>query len=285
MTKPQHPRAGWNAEALRSIPDLIDEAQQAAGGLHGAPSALQHALASIPALDVSGALVRMDTVEGSPIKAWALHRRLDALNVPPCLRPGRYRWETEQHRFIATLADLWWLNRHHRGHMVRDGRWRAVFDLDPAQRIHDNPLAPTWHSAALWAYRHSRGAGHALAEALALTDGMRQQTLTMQTKRQAAQRREHTQRSARIREALTRHAEAHPDKSGTLTPDHIASERADLIRIHIMLGRSPTATARYYSDVLGHPISRQALSRKLDAAGDAIRWAMTTGADIKTLRL
>lgn len=57
-----------------------------------------------------------------------------------------------------------------------------------------------------------------------------------------------------------------PDKSGDRSPAEIAERRATLVRVFVLLGRSQAAVVDYIRDVLGQPMTRQALARQLSSA-------------------
>ncbi|MDF3832156.1 hypothetical protein P3W85_04200 [Cupriavidus basilensis] len=87
-----------------------------------------------------------------------------------------------------------------------------------------------------------------------------------QKERKALRRKGHI-----ARDLILEAARAAPDKSRARTPEDVARRRFDLLRIHILAGRSGTRTARYVELVggvgmvgpQGKPLTRQAIESQL----------------------
>ncbi|WP_018008845.1 hypothetical protein [Cupriavidus neocaledonicus] len=79
------------------------------------------------------------------------------------------------------------------------------------------------------------------------------------------------QKGQAAKEVILKAAHAAPDKSGACTPEDVARRRFNLLRLHILAGRSGTRTARYAElvggvDMVGpegKPLTRQAIMSHL----------------------
>ena len=193
-----------------------------------------------------------------PAMLWSLHEELMRRGVPPVLRGPRPWHLGAQGRLIELAADLAWLSVTEPGHAARHGLARAI-------------LRTPWGSSGWWALvlRQFGRSGHVrgLVLALGLTEPQR---LHLRTLRTAA--------GARLFERL--HGEGFgllvgeletallrcPDKSGRTDPRTTATRRAQLWRVHRLLGAGAAETARTWATLSGEVLTRQGAARQLDAA-------------------
>jgi hypothetical protein len=241
---------------LVTVPQMKREAVEAQDKDPHGSFLLMESLRDIAQQTTQTLMLRLATSE-RPLAIWALHVELENRGVPPCLRPSTSE-QTRQHLFLATLADLCWIAKRHPHHQALHRRLQGVFRHDPR--------SDAWHKTALWAYRQCRGIPHMLAKRLGLTDAQRCHTSTMPTRQQSADRRMLRSRLTEMKEVMRHHATQHPDKAGKVTPDAIAERRAELINVHVRLGRVQSDTIDYMGRVAGRPISRQTLVRQLRSA-------------------
>ena len=68
----------------------------------------------------------------------------------------------------------------------------------------------------------------------------------------------------KFREALWLDAGHHPDRSGRSTAAQIADRRAEMLRVFLLAGRSPTRAIAYLKAVTGEEMSRQAFTRQME---------------------
>ncbi|MFZ2122978.1 MAG: hypothetical protein WA012_13715 [Rhodoferax sp.] len=102
--------------------------------------------------------------------------------------------------------------------------------------------------------------------------------MTLPTSEMVKQRRElHPDRVEAVRRCLLSHALAHPDRSSQLTPEAIAYRRAAIWRVHILTGKSPTATAQTWQVLTGTPTTRQAISKQVALTDEVLRLALKLG--------
>jgi hypothetical protein len=238
-----------NEGAVRSVPDLV-----AARKSSGQADAFVEAVQSLRAQDTRALRQRLATVEDS-LLLWVLHLELDKRGVPPCLR-GPRRDESPQLLFVTWLADVYHLAKRNPAHRPYYTRWRGLFENAVA--------SDRWHSVAIWVYRAGHAVGHYHAKGLGLSDADRQPLVTMPTdpmRRNA----ETLKRLPAIRDRLWLHASQHRDRSGTYTTDQIADRRVELLRVFLLAGRSLTRACDYYRLLWGKSLSRQALTRQLEA--------------------
>lgn len=229
-------------------------------------AARRTAIASIAGQPARVLVLRIDTT-GDPLALWALHLRLDRLNVPPCQRWPANR-ETDQAEFITALADLLWLHRRlPASHRAAHRGWRDLLAQAPA--------GSNWHAHALrqYLFAYRRGAvGHYIAQGLGLTDAQRAETMSMPTARM---------RSARdclwhgatadAERALLDHALEHPDRAGEHKPHDIATRRLLLWRCWVLAGESPGRAAAHWAALTGEALTRQRVAAVAEQADGIIR--------------
>ncbi len=211
-------------------------------------------VASLPSLPLD-ALIRRVATACDPLMLWALHLVLDARGVPPCLR-GPHRQDTQQIAFVSWLADLLWFVRRHPTHRPTYKRWRGLFENVCG--------SDRWHRVARWVYRSGRGSGHYYGKGLGLSDADRQPLVTMISNSMRGDRIM-LARLPEIRERLHAHAVSHRDRSGAHSPGEVTSRRTELLRVFLLAGRSPTLAADYRAVLSGDRVSRQALTRQIQA--------------------
>ncbi len=190
-----------------------------------------------------------------PAMLWSLHEELMRRGVPPVLRGPRPWHLGAQGRLIELAADLAWIAVTEPGHAARHGLARAI-------------LRTPWGSSGWWALvlRQFGRSGNVrgLVLALGLTEPQR---LHLRTLRTAA--------GARLFERL--HGEGFgllvgeletallrcPDKSGRTDPRTTATRRAQLWRVHRLLGAGAADTARTWAALSGEVLTRQQVAKQL----------------------
>jgi hypothetical protein len=204
----------------------------------------------------TGELLRRVETTQDALMLWAIHRALDGRDVPPCLRWPR-RDESPQLLYVTWLADLQWFCRRNAFHEPAYTRWKGLFGNAVA--------SDKWHNVAVWLYRQGhREPSHYHSKAMGLSDAQRQPLMTLLSNKMRGDRRLLGQ-LPRFREAIWLRATAHPDPSGTQSAEAIADRRAGILRVFLLAGRSRTVAARYYGVRFGESISRQALTRHVEA--------------------
>lgn len=199
-------------------------------------------------------LRRLQQVE-DPLTIWVLHLELDKRDVPPCLRWPR-RDETLQVVFLSWLADVYWLARRYPDHEPFYTRWRGLFKRKPA--------ADDWHKTAIWVFRSGHSASYYHAKGLGLSERQRQPLMTMVSNAMRGDR-DVLKRLPQLRERIWLHAEANRDRSGQYSPAEVAERRTEYLRLFLLASRNRTRTAEYFEVLHGSRISRQALTRQLEA--------------------
>ena len=193
-----------------------------------------------------------------PLTLWAIHVRLDALDVPPCLRWPKND-STSQMEFIGWLADVLWFTKRNREHRPKFQGWQRL--------LLEEPNTPAWRERAYWIFVATYGRQNLSsygARGLALDHEQRELLMMFPTSRMVAARLElQPIRFAEIRQRLLSHAEEHPDKSGTHNPDSVANRKSGLYRVAVLSGHSPTATAENWRLLTGEATTRQVISRRL----------------------
>lgn len=162
---------------------------------------------------------------------------------------------------ITFAADALWLQRQHPAHIPAFRGWRRVLALRPAS----GPWCEAVHRLWLHAYRSGK-LQFLTARGLALTDAMRAPLITVPTREQAAERRTPTGAGfIDLGVRLRVHAEKRPDGSGQYPPHVVAARRARLWRVHVLAGRSATATVAAWESLTGQRLSRQQIARQIAA--------------------
>lgn len=239
---------------VRSIPALI-EAKRAAADRQGFLDRVR-ALPTWTTLDL---LPRLETAT-DPLMLWALHVELDKRNIPPCIRfPGHQLGP--QGDYVTLAADVLWHHKRHPGHKPLYRGWTSVLSAPICRE--------KWHMNLYrqFLFAYPRGLAYLVSKGLALTTEHRQllasvPTTAMVKIRAALEGEAFTSKL----DQLTKHATAHPDRTGKHKPGDIGRRRAQLYRVHALSGKSPTRTAELWHRLTGEKLSRQVVSRQIEAA-------------------
>lgn len=78
-------------------------------------------------------------------------------------------------------------------------------------------------------------------------------------------------RLPQLRDRIRVHASANRDKSGRVGTEEITERRVELLRLFLLAGRNRSRTAEYVKVLTGQKISRQAVTRHLEAIEAATR--------------
>lgn len=205
-------------------------------------------------------LHRLRSIE-DPLAFWVLHLELDKRDVPPCLRWPR-RDETPQLVFLSWLADVYWLARRYPDHVPLYSRWKGLF-------VH-KPASCQWHKTAIWVFKLRHSASYLHAKGLGLSDEQRQPLMTMVSNAMRGDR-DVIKRLPQLRDRIREHAADNRDKSGRVTTEDITERRVELLRLFLLAGRNRTRTAEYVELLGGQKISRQSVTRQLEAIEAATR--------------
>ena len=188
---------------------------------------------------------------------WAIHEALMRRGVPPVLRGPRPWHLGTPGRLIEFAADLAWLMATDPGHRGRYGLARAI-------------LKTRWGSDGWWPLvlrqfgrsRNVRG----LVLALGLSDGQRQHLRTLQTAARARLfERLHGDGFGQLVDCIETALRVAPDKSGRTDPRATAIRRAQLWRVHRLLGEGPAGTAHAWGRLSGEVLERWQVARQLAA--------------------
>lgn len=251
-TGPMGVRAG--AGPYKTVMQLAHDLRQQPGAV----GRLQQALTRMRNTDSLG-LIRWIGTATEPLVLWALHLELNRRQLAPCLRwPANEA--TLQNEFMTWLADMHWFTKRNPAHEPRYRGWKGLFSSPPG--------SAKWHETAVRQYAHIRSSysvSHWCANGLNLTVAQRQDLMTLPTTAMGAARRAlRADQFAQTYAALLSHAMAHPDRSGARSAEAVAQRRATLLRVHILSGRSPTATAKNWKLLTGETTSRQAVAKQID---------------------
>lgn len=213
-------------------------------------------------------IVRIATTTDA-LMLWALHLTLDKRNIPPCQRwPANT--STSQAEFITALADLLWFFKRDPRHVPRFRGWKALAALPPGHA--------TWCEKAFWILTHIKGVHLArqAVKGLGLSDAQRQELMMFPTLKMFESRRElRGDVLVETEHRLYSQAMSQPDRSRLHLPAKVAGRRTQLWRCHILSGLSPTETAKNWEALTGEALSRQAISKQIDAIKTALRnWAI-----------
>lgn len=239
---------------VRSIPALVDAKRAAADR-----EAFRDRVAALKGWATLDLLPRLETTT-DPLMLWALHVELDKRKIPPCIRfPGHQLGP--QGDYITLAADVLWHHKRHPGHKALYRGWESVLTA-PLCRI-------KWHENLYrqFLFTYPRGMAYLVSKGLALTTEHRQQLAAVPTTSMVKVRAafEGEAWTGKL-EQLVKHATEHPDKTGKRKPDDIARRRALLYRVHALSGKSPTRTAELWHLLSGEELSRQTVSRQIEAA-------------------
>lgn len=162
-----------------------------------------------------------------------------------------------QGRLIELAADLAWLSVTEPGHVARHGLARGI-------------LRTKWGSDEWWrlVLRQFGRSGdvRGLVLALGLSDKQRQHLRALQTAtRTRLFEKLHGDSFGRLVDCIETALRDRPDKSGRTDPRATAIRRAQLWRVHRLLGAGPAETARVWAALSGEVLTRQGAARQLDA--------------------
>ena len=216
-------------------------------------AAFKSALKTLPNLSVQELLAKLAQID-DPLLLWAIHLRLDRLDIPPCLRWPK-RTDTPQEAYVTWLADILWFTKRNSTHQPFFKRWNGLFS--------NTPGTDKWHAVAHWVYHSGHQASYYHAMGIGLSDADRQPLMTMISKSMRSDRAV-LQRLPDLRQRIWIHAMHHPDRSGMHTPSDIADRRATLLRMYLLAGRSQALAVRLYRCLTGKEISRQSIARHLE---------------------
>ena len=190
-----------------------------------------------------------------PAMLWSLHEELMRRGVPPVLRGPRPWHLGAQGRLIELAADLAWLSVTEPGHVARYGLARGI-------------LRTKWGSDDWWrlVLRQFGRSGdvRGLVLALGLSDKQRQHLRALQTAtRTRLFEKLHGDSFGRLVDCIETALRDRPDKSGRTDPRATAIRRAQLWRVHRLLGAGAADTARTWAALSGEVLTRQQVAKQL----------------------
>lgn len=249
-----HPVIDLDAEAaecgLFSVPELL--ARKPGPELERF-NARVDALGGRATLDLRASI----EVCSDPAMLWALHEELMRRGVQPILRGPRPWHLGAQGRLIEFAADLAWFGATNPGHRARYGLAQAIFKT---RRGSDE-----WWRLVLRQFGRS-GNVRGLVLALGLNEGQRLHLRSMQIATRARLfEKLHGDSFGRLVDCIETALRDRPDKSGRTDPRATAIRRAQLWRVHRLLGAGAAETARTWATLSGEVLTRQGAARQLDA--------------------
>lgn len=190
-----------------------------------------------------------------PAMLWALHAELAGRGIPPILRGPRPWHLGTQGRLIEFAADLVWIAVTDPGHRARHALARGI-------------LRTKWGSDDWWrlVLRQFGRSGdvRALVLALGLSDNQRQHLRALQTAtRTRLFEKLHGDSFGRLVDCIETALRDRPDKSGRTDPRTTATRRAQLWRVHRLLGAGAADTARTWAALSGEVLTRQQVAKQL----------------------
>lgn len=192
-----------------------------------------------------------------PAMLWALHAELMARGVPPILRGPRPWHLGAQGRLIEFGADLVWLAVIEPGHRARYELARAILRTERG--------TDGWWRLVLRQFGRN-GDVRAIVLALGLTEPQRRHLRTLQTSSRARLfERLHCDGFGQLVEAVESGLLERPDRSGRTDPRATAIRRAQLWRVHRLLGVGPAGTASTWARLSGEKLERWQVARQLAA--------------------
>ncbi|HCE92402.1 MAG: hypothetical protein A2Z90_15485 [Burkholderiales bacterium GWA2_64_37] len=192
-----------------------------------------------------------------PAMLWALHAELMGRAVPPILRGPRPWHLGAQGRLVEFGADLVWLAVMDPGHRARHGLARGILRTERG--------SGGWWQLVVRQFGRS-GDVRGLVLALGLTEPQRRHLRTLQTSPRARLfERLHGDGFGRLVEAIEDALRAAPDRSGRTAPRATAIRRAQLWRVHRLLGQGPAGTAYSWARLSGEKLERWQVARQLAA--------------------
>lgn len=196
-----------------------------------------------------------------PAMLWSLHMALMGRGLPPILR-GQRPWHLgTQGRLVEFAADVAWLQATEPGHRGRYGLARAI-------------LKTPWGSDGWWqlVLRQFGRSGdvRGLVLAFGLAEPQRLHLRTMQVANRARLfERLHGDGFGQLVGAIEDAVRAAPDRSGRTDPRATAIRRAQLWRVHRLLGEGPAGTAYSWARLSGEVLNRWQVAKQLAAVKEA----------------
>lgn len=192
-----------------------------------------------------------------PALLWALHAELMARAVPPILRGPRPWHLGAQGRLVEFAADVAWLAVTDPGHRARHGLARSI--------LRTKWCSDGWWKLVVRLFGRS-GDVRGLVLALGLSEPQRLHLRTVQTAPRARLfERLHGDGFGRLVEAIESALLERPDRSGRTDPRATAIRRAQLWRVHRLLGQGPAGTASTWARISGEVLKRWQVARQLAA--------------------
>lgn len=195
-----------------------------------------------------------------PAMLWALHEELMRRGVPPILRGPRPWHLGTQGRLVEFGADVAWLAVTDPGHRARYALARGI-------------LKTRWGGDVWWqqVLRQFGGSGdvRGLVLAFGLTEPQRFHLRTVQTAPRARLfERLHGDGFGKLVGVIEDAVRAAPDRSGRTDPRTTAIRRAQLWRVHRLLGEGPAGTAYSWARLSGEVLNRWQVAKQLAAVND-----------------
>ena len=245
---PSPPEAGDGC--IKSVPDMLRQCNA-----RGERGAFQQIVANMEDSTTRHLLQRVATVE-DPLTFWALQLLLDARDIPPCLRLPK-RDESDQLLFLTWLADVAWFVKRNPRHQTFYGRWQGL--------LRNGRRTEKWHKVAIWVYRAGhQGPSHYHSKGIGLSDVQRQPMMTMLSNASRSHRRI-LHRLPELGDQILLRCLENPDRAGRFSAEDVRDRRVKILQVFMLAGRNKTLAADYYRKATGQQLSRQALTRQLEA--------------------
>ena len=260
----------------------LDAKEAAKCGLFSVPALLaRKSRPELERFDVRvAALAGRDTMDlrasvetcADPAMLWALHVELTGRGIPPILRGPRPWHLGTPGRLIEFAADLVWIAVTDPGHRARHALARGI-------------LRTKWGSDDWWrlVLRQFGRSGdvRALVLALRLSDNQRQHLRALQTAtRTRLFEKLHGDSFGRLVDCIETALRDRPDKSGRTDPRATAIRRAQLWRVHRLLGAGAAETARTWATLSGEVLTRQQVAKQLAVTETVARTFERGGFDV-----
>ncbi|MCG9056634.1 hypothetical protein LH442_11705 [Laribacter hongkongensis] len=225
--------------------------------LHDSGAAVERfksAATRLPEASTRELLARVETTT-DPLTLWVVHLELDRRQIPPCLRTP-YRDDSPELCFVTWLADLHWLCQRNPGHTTTFRSWHRLFVYEQA--------STNWHKTAVWVYRQGQAKmNFYFSKGLGLTDQQRQPLALLMSQPMRADR-ELLRAMPRHRERILTHALSNRDKGAVHSPQDVAGRRSEILRIHLLGGRSKSRTAEWFNLLHGTKLTRQLVAKQIN---------------------
>lgn len=267
---------------MHPVIDLDAKKEAAECGLFSVPELLARKRGpELERFDVRvAALAGRDTMDlrasvetcADPAMLWALHAELTGRGIPPILRGPRPWHLGTPGRLIEFAADLVWIAVTDPGHRARHALARGI-------------LRTKWGSDDWWrlVLRQFGRSGdvRGLVLALGLNEGQRLHLRSMQTATRARLfEKLHGDSFGRLVDCIETALRDRPDKSGRTDPRATAIRRAQLWRVHRLLGAGAAETARTWATLSGEVLTRQQVAKQLAVTETVARTFERGGFDV-----